>query len=85
MNADERDALLTTIVKARTWIEDLVAGRVDSFAAIAKQEGKVERHIRLLAPLAFLSPKVILNIVDGIAPSIAVKDLAKQTPYCWNH
>jgi site-specific DNA recombinase len=84
MNIDERDALLTAIAKARAWIDDLVAGRVDSFGEIAKHEGKVERHIRLLAPLAFLSPKVILNIVEGIAPSIAVKDLGKRTPYYWN-
>ena len=84
MNADERDALLTAIAEARRWIDDLVERRVASFAEIAKQEGKVERHIRLLAPLAFLSPRVILNIVEGIAQSSAVKELAKQTPYCWN-
>jgi len=34
-------------------MEDLVAGRVNSFQEIAKSEGKVERYIRYLAPLAY--------------------------------
>ena len=29
------------------------------------REGKVERHIRLLAPLAFVSPRIITAIADG--------------------
>ena len=37
MNTDERDALLNAIAKARAWIDDLVAGQVDSFGEIAKQ------------------------------------------------
>ena len=46
-----RDTLLTA--RARCWMEDLVAGRVNSFQEIAKSEGKVERYIRYLAPLAY--------------------------------
>jgi hypothetical protein len=30
----------------------LANGRVGSFAVLARREGKVERHIRLLLPLA---------------------------------
>ena len=41
-----REALLTAIAKARQRVEDLAQGRVASFAAIARREGKVERHIR---------------------------------------
>jgi hypothetical protein len=65
MTATERDVLLTAIAKARAWIEDLTEGRVTSFADIAKREGKVERHIRLLAPLAFVSPSIVANMADG--------------------
>jgi hypothetical protein len=64
MSADDRDILLSAIAKARAWIEDLVEGRVTSFAEIAKREGKVERHIRLLAPLAFVSPRIVDDIVE---------------------
>ena len=43
-----------------------------------------ERHIRLLAPLAFLSPCIIAAIVDGTAPAdLTVTGLAKALPYSW--
>jgi hypothetical protein len=76
MSTDDRDILLTAIAKARAWIDDIVERRVASFAEIAKQEGKVERHIRLLAPLAFVSPRIITDIIGGVAPSITVTELA---------
>jgi DNA invertase Pin-like site-specific DNA recombinase len=50
-----RDALLTAIAKARGWIGDIRLGHCASFAEIAEREAVGERHIRLLAPLAFLS------------------------------
>lgn len=83
MIADNRDVLLTAIAKARAWIADLAAGRAASFAEIAKREGKVERHIRLLAPLAFVSPQFVSGIIDGHAPSVAVTALAKHLSWSW--
>jgi site-specific DNA recombinase len=84
MTAMERDVLLTAIAKARAWIEDLTQGRVTSFADIAKREGKVERHIRLLAPLAFVSPSVVADIADGLSPQLGVTKFAKQLAYAWS-
>ncbi len=57
-------------------------------AAITKARGWIEaqgeRHIRLLAPLAFLSPRIIAAIVDGTAPAdLTVTGLAKALPYSW--
>jgi len=84
MSSDTRDTLLTAISKARAWIDDLVAGRVLSFAEIAQCEGKVERHIRFLAPLAFVSPRLITAIIDGLAPAdLTVTELAKSLSYSW--
>jgi len=37
-------------------------------AAIAEM-AQGERHVRLLAPLAFVSPRIIAAIVDGTAPA----------------
>ena len=52
-----------------------------SFAKIAEREAQGERHIRLLAPLAFLSPRIIAAIVDGTAPAdLTVTGLAKALP-----
>jgi site-specific DNA recombinase len=82
-NVGNRDALLLAIAKARAWITDLTEGRVNSFADIAKREGKVERHIRLLAPLAFVPPDTISDIIDGSSPPIGVTELAKKIGYSW--
>jgi site-specific DNA recombinase len=84
MTAAERDALLNAIAKARVWIEDLTEGRVSSFAEIARREGKVERHIRLLAPLAFVSPAIVADIAEGIASALGVTKFAKRLAYAWS-
>ena len=79
-----REALLMAIAKAREWMEDLAHGRVASFAAIARREAKVERHIRLLAPLAFLSPRIVSALLDGTAPAdLTLTKLARALPYSW--
>src|SRR3954452_3759730 len=69
LKPETRDALLMAIAKARAWIDDLTEHGIASFAEIALREGKVERHIRLLAPLAFVSPKIISAIIDGTVPA----------------
>jgi site-specific DNA recombinase len=78
------EGLLLAIAKARAWIEDLAEARVASFAEIAKREGRVERHVRLLAPLAFVSPRMISAIIDGKVPwDATITGFAKQLPYSW--
>jgi len=84
LKPESRDALLTAIPKARRWINDLQQGRIASFAEIARQEGQVERHIRLLAPLAFVSPRIVSAIVESTAPAdLTVTGLARALPYSW--
>ncbi len=85
MDNGNRDVLLTAIAKSRSWVADLAAGRVTSLGEIAKRERRVERHIRLLAPLAFVSPESISKIVDGQAATIGVIALAKHVNYSWSH
>jgi hypothetical protein len=76
---------LPAIGKARSWIDDLSSGRVQSFAEIAEREGKVERHIRLLTPLAFIPPGTLAAIIDGTGPHDAtVTALAQPVPYRWD-
>jgi hypothetical protein len=84
MKPESRDALLAAIAKARGWIDDIRVGTIASFAEIAEREAQGERHIRLLTPLAFLSPRIIAAIVDGTAPAdLTVTGLAKALPYSW--
>jgi len=83
MSQQNRDRLLTAIAKARAWIEDLAEGRAASFEEIAEREGKAERHIRSLLPLAFASPRIISAIADGSMPISGIIDLAKASVFDW--
>jgi hypothetical protein len=66
-------------------VKQVVATKDEAKAAFAKRwRGQRERHIRLLAPLAFLSPRIITAIVDGTAPAdLTVTGLAQALPYSW--
>jgi hypothetical protein len=74
-------AILTTIAKAKRWVDALIDGA--SLAEIAKQEGKGERQIRLLIPLAFIPPIKLSQIGEG-RPSPSLTDLARSVPMVWN-
>jgi site-specific DNA recombinase len=79
-----RDTLLTAIARARSWMDDLIESRVNSFDDIARRENKVERHIRRLVPLAFLSPRIIDAIASGSAPAaLTVTSLTSALPHKW--
>jgi len=85
LKQETRDAILRAVAKARSWIDDLVSGRAQSFAEIAEREGKVERHIRLLTPLAFTPPRTLAAIIAGTGPHDAtVTALAQAMPYRWD-
>jgi hypothetical protein len=50
----------------------------------AASEGKAERHIRLLATLAFVAPGIIAALINGTAPAdLTVTGLARALPYSW--
>ena len=84
LDAQTRDVLLAAIGRARIWIRDLTEGRARSFDEIACREGKGERHVRLLASLAFVSPRIVAAIVDGNAPAgLTVTGLARALPAGW--
>jgi site-specific DNA recombinase len=69
-----------------TLLDRRCRGCVRSFAEIAAREGKVERHIRLLTPLAFIPPRTLAAIIDGTGPHDAtVTALAQAVPYRWDH
>jgi site-specific DNA recombinase len=68
LKRETRDAILLAIAKARSWIDDIASGCIRSFAEIAAREGKLKRHIRLLAPLAFIPPCTLAAIIDGRGP-----------------
>jgi site-specific DNA recombinase len=84
MKPSRREALLIAIAKARQWVDEVAHGGATSLAAIARREGKAERHVRLLAALAFVSPRIVAAILDGSAPAgLTATTLARALPWCW--
>ncbi len=85
LDPETRKTLLMAIGKARLWVQDLLDGRAESLETIAQREDRGERHIRLLAPLAFVSPQIIAAIADGTAPAgMTVTALARALPHAWS-
>ena len=82
MKPGGRETLMIAIAKARKWVKDVERGQ--TFTDIADREGKAERHIRYLARLAFVSPRIITAIIDGTAPAgITVTTLMAGLSYSW--
>ena len=75
---ENRDVLLSAIAKARAWVEELVHRRA------AAREGKAERYIRFLAPLAFVSPRIVRSIAEGsFRADLKVTKLVKMIDCSW--
>jgi site-specific DNA recombinase len=75
-----REAALTAVGKARLWLQEILEG--GALSDIARREGKGERQIRLLLPLAFVPPVTVRAISDGRGP-IGITELAKNVPLFW--
>ena len=85
LSPESREALLSAIARSRRWIADIESGAVSTIFDIAGREGNVERHIRLLLPLAFAPPALIEALLEGNAShDLTVTGLAKQMPLAWD-
>jgi hypothetical protein len=65
IRVDEQARLVRAIAAARRWAEELIAGDVADFAALAVREGRTERSIRMGLSLAFLDPRLIERPAPG--------------------
>ncbi len=84
MDAKTRETLLRAIAKARSWIDGIKSGEFRSFDEIASREDLAERYVRRLAPLAYLSPKIVVAIASGVAPAeLTVSGLTQKLPHSW--
>jgi Transposase IS116/IS110/IS902 family len=50
-----RSALLMAIARSKAWVDTIVKDPATDIGTIAKRENLAERHVRFLAPLAYLS------------------------------
>jgi site-specific DNA recombinase len=84
MNDGLRISLLTAIARSRKWIEVIINDPAIDFGRLANQEKLAERHLRFLAPLAYLSPRIIQAIAEGRAPAdLTVTRLVRNLPLTW--
>jgi site-specific DNA recombinase len=80
-------ALIKAIARGRQWADDLLAGRVESVAVIAKREGILPNYVRRLTRLAFLAPRIVEAIATGQQPpELTAKALTEriELPLLWN-
>jgi site-specific DNA recombinase len=61
-------ALIKAIARGRRWFEELATGRARSLQELAKRDAISRRYIRRLVDLAFLSPELVLVILQGRQP-----------------
>jgi hypothetical protein len=66
--------------RAKRWVDQLMAGA--SLPEITTQEGRSPRHIRLLTSLAFMSLRLMSEIIDGHR-SYTATDPAGRVPLVW--
>ena len=76
-----RETALAAIGKARSWLGRLLDGV--PLAQIAQEEGKGQRQVRLLMPLAFVPPVTVRGLIDGTAVTTTVTELARNVPLNW--
>jgi hypothetical protein len=62
----------------------LASGEVADVEAIARREGRSERHVRMLLPLAGLAPDLIEAAVAGrLLEGAGVTGLVPDLPLAW--
>jgi len=78
--------LIKAMARAHRWLDDVLAGRAKSFAAIAQAEGISDRYVGRLLPLAFLAPDIVEAILAGTQPAdLTAEVLLRRTnlPIAW--
>lgn len=84
IDAAGRGKLLSAIRQASGWVEAVKSGEPESFKQIAAQQGLGERHVRRLAVLAFIAPKLLNEIENCTAPAeLTVSVLTEALPHRW--
>lgn len=67
IDSDRQPGLIRAIARGRDWWRRLLAG--ESMEALCRHTGYSDRYIRRLLPLAFLSPRIVTQVVNGQYPA----------------
>jgi DNA invertase Pin-like site-specific DNA recombinase len=78
--------LQTALLKALTWNQELITGKVLSASEIANREKVTSRYVTHILKLAFLSPEIIKSITQGAVPATFNMEVFKKLDlkYDWS-
>ena len=80
----DRTTILAAIARSRAWVDAILKNPNESFESIAAWEGRSARYIKLLAPLAYVSPRLVEALAEGRpVANLTVTMLAKALPLSW--
>ena len=83
MKVEDRARILSAIARGRTWMDDLISGRIAGTDAIAVRETLTERSVRMTLSLAQLAPRIVRAIVEARLPrGIGLRHL-RELPPAW--
>jgi hypothetical protein len=83
MRSDTRQTLLVAMSKARAWMDELSSGSED-IGSIARRDNWSERYVRMVLPLAFVSPRIVTTVLEGTLPEgYGVAQLISDQAVSW--
>ncbi|MCC0025079.1 MAG: recombinase family protein [Hyphomicrobiaceae bacterium] len=76
--------LIELLAKAHNWLDEIKAGK--SMQQISVEEGHAENYVRARIELAFLSPTIQQQILDGTQPADLTLDrlIKSEIPLAWS-
>jgi len=79
--------LQTALLKALTWNQELITGKVLSASEIARREKVTSRYVTHILKLAFLAPEIIKLIAAGKVPNGVNLEIFKTVNLglCWKN
>ncbi|HTE85133.1 MAG TPA: hypothetical protein VK821_10400 [Dehalococcoidia bacterium] len=72
-------SLVKAIARGHVWFDELVGGRAESIAQIAKRECVTDRYVSQMIEFAFVTPAVIEAVLDGRqVPDLTLRELMQK-------
>lgn len=87
-NAHYDSTLVKSIARAHIWFQELISGKAGSLLELAKQHGVSDSYVKKIMPLAFLSPKLVADLLGGKQPihitnQMLIRNI--ELPICWHN
>ena len=78
------EGLVTAVVRAFEWKEDLMVERVSTVKAVAQREGLARSYVMRILRLSFLAPDLIEAILNGQQPAeLTLEPFCHPIPLEW--